>query len=123
MIKILAIGLGGFAGALLRYWISGLAYAVTESSFPIGTLTVNILGSFILGFLLGTTDHYVFHPNVKLFLTVGLLGAFTTFSTFSFETLALIEVSSYYKAFLNVSLSIALGLAGAFLGLIIGRAL
>ncbi len=123
MIKLLVIGLGGFTGAILAILISGWAYSVTESNFPIGTLTVNLLGSFILGLIIGTTDHYVYHPNIKLFLTIGLLGAFTTFSTFSFETLALIEVNSYYKAFLNVFISIVFGLAAAFLGLILGRAL
>ena len=121
MIKILAIGFGGFAGALLRYWISGWVYSLTESNFPIGTMAVNIAGSFILGFIIGATDHYVFHPNLKLFLTIGLLGAFTTFSTFSYETLALIQVSSYFKAFLNVFFSIILGLAAAFLGIILGK--
>ncbi len=123
MIKILAIGFGGFAGALLRYWISGWVYSLTESDFPIGTLIVNLAGSFILGFIIGTTDHYVYHPNLKLFLTIGLMGAFTTFSTFSYETLALIQVSSYLKAFLNVFFSIIPGLVCVFLGMVLGRAI
>lgn len=123
MSKYLAIGLGGFCGALLRYWLSGRVYAAWPGSdFPGGTLAVNLLGSFALGLAAGLADHYIIHPNLRLFLTVGLLGAFTTFSTFSYETIMLLQVSSFYKAFLNVFASVLLGLMAAFLGLIVGRA-
>lgn len=123
MIKLLAIGIGGFIGALLRYGISGWVYSFSESGFPSGTLVVNIIGAFILGLVAGLAERHIMHPNLKLFLTIGVLGAFTTFSTFSYETIMLLQVSSYLKAFLNVSLSVLFGLAAAFLGLAAGKAL
>lgn len=123
MIKLLAIGLGGFIGALLRYWVSGWAYAHTQSDFPLGTLVVNVAGSLILGLVMGLSEHYIFHPHVRLFLTIGFLGAFTTFSTFSYETIMLLQISSFMKAFLNITLSILLGFPAAFLGLALGRAI
>ena len=117
MFKLLAIGLGGFTGALLRYWASGWVYSLVKSDFPSGTLAVNIAGSFILGFILAVTDHHIIHPNLKIFLTIGLMGAFTTFSTFSYETVMLLQVNAIFKAFLNVLLSVVVGLIAAFLGL------
>ncbi|MCB0305134.1 MAG: fluoride efflux transporter CrcB [Calditrichaeota bacterium] len=120
--KYLAIGLGGCCGALLRYWISGRVYAAfAGSDFPSGTLAVNLIGSFVLGLIAGLADHYIIHPNLRLFLTIGLLGAFTTFSTFSYETVMLMQVNSFYKAFLNVFVSVLVGLMAAFLGLLAGR--
>lgn len=123
MIKFLAIGIGGFVGALLRYGISGWVYSISRNNFPSGTLVVNVAGSFILGLIVGVAERYIIHPNLKLFLTIGVLGAFTTFSTFSYETIMLLQLSSYLKALLNVSLSVLLGLAAAFLGLAAGKAL
>lgn len=123
MIKLLAIGLGGFIGALLRYWVSGWVYAYTQSDFPLGTLVVNIAGSFALGLVMGLSEHYIIHPHWKVFLTIGFLGAFTTFSTFSYETVMLWQLSSYVKAFLNIALSILLGFLALFLGLVLGRAI
>lgn len=123
MTKILAIGMGGFVGALLRYTISGWIYSFSDSNFPSGTLAVNIIGAFILGLVVGLAERYIMHPNLKLFLTIGVLGAFTIFSTFSYETIMLLQVSSYLKAFLNVSLSVLFGLAAAFLGLAAGKTL
>ena len=75
----------------------------------------------MLGLIAGLADHYIIHPNLRLFLTIGLLGAFTTFSTFSYETVMLMQVNSFYKAFLNVFVSVLVGLMAAFLGLLAGR--
>ena len=122
MVRLLIIGCGGFVGAILRYWISGWVYGWSGGDFPLGTLSVNLLGSFVLGVVLGLADHLVVYPQLMLFLTIGLLGAFTTFSTFSFETWALIEVGSIGRAVLNMGLSLGVGLLAVFFGLVAGRA-
>ena len=121
MLKILSIGLGGFTGAILRYWISGWVYTWVKTDFPSGTLVVNVVGSFLLGVVMGITEHYVMNPNLRLFITIGVLGAFTTFSTFSYETLMLFQVGAYGKAFLNMLLSVFVGVSAAFAGLMVGR--
>jgi CrcB protein len=121
--KLLIIGCGGFVGAILRYLVSGWVYSLSGSDFPLGTLVVNVVGSFILGLVLGLSDHFILHPQVMLFLTIGLLGAFTTYSTFSFESWSLIEVGSYGEALLNMAASLLLGLAAIALGLLLGRVL
>ena len=121
--KLLIIGCGGFVGAILRYLVSGWVYSLSGSDFPLGTLVVNVVGSFILGLVLGLSDHFILHPQVMLFLTIGLLGAFTTYSTFSYESWSLIEVGSYGEALLNMAASLLLGLAAIALGLLLGRAL
>lgn len=122
MTKLLIIGCGGFFGAILRYLIAGWVYSLSGGGFPLGTLLVNLIGSFLLGLVLGLADHLVLHPQVMLFLTIGLLGAFTTFSTLSYESWALIEVGSYAKAVLNMAGSLLLGLVAVLLGLTLGRA-
>jgi len=80
-------------------------------------------GAAVLDLRVGLAEHFVLHPNWQPFLTIGLLGAFTTFSTFSFETMALVEVGSYSKALLNLGASVLLGLVAVLAGLIAGRAL
>ena len=121
--KLLIIGCGGFVGAILRYLVTGWVYAISGGDFPLGTLVVNVCGSFLLGLVLGLADHLVLHPQAMLFLTIGLLGAFTTFSTFSYESWALIEVGSYAKAVLNMAGSLLAGMVAVLLGLVIGRAI
>jgi len=116
------IAAGGATGALLRYWMSSGIYVLLGRGFPYGTLTVNIVGSLIMGFL------YVFmiermdvSAELRAALMIGLLGAFTTFSTFSIETLNLLESGEQLKAALNVILSVTLCLLGCWLGMIVGR--
>lgn len=100
--KILIIGLGGFIGAVMRYFISGWVHRFVGSNMPYGTLAVNILGSFILGFfLLLAEDRFTISPARRNFIAVGMLGALTTFSTFSFETLMLIQENLYGQVLLN----------------------
>lgn len=123
MTKLLIIGCGGFFGAILRYLIAGWVYTLSGGDFPLGTLVVNVVGSFSLGLVLGLADHFVLHPQVSLFLTIGLLGAFTTFSTFSYESWALIEVGSYGQALINIVGSLVIGVVAVVLGLMLGRAL
>ena len=95
MNQVLAIALGGSAGALLRFWVSTATYALVGRDFPYGTLAVNVLGCLAMGGLYEVLlDRVTLGVELRAALLIGLLGAFTTFSTFSFETLALIEQGS-----------------------------
>ncbi len=121
MAKLLFIGLGGFVGAILRYWMSGWVYGLAQGGFPAGTLAVNAVGSFVLGLVIGVIENHIVPAHLQLFLTIGLLGAFTTFSTFSFETYALIEIGSFGKAVINILASVGVGLLAVMAGFLVGR--
>ena len=120
--NIMFIAAGGATGALLRYWVSNSVYALFGKAFPYGTLSVNITGSLLMGLcyvlLLERLDAGV---QWRAFVMVGLLGAFTTFSTFSIETLNLIESGEQIRAIVNILLSVTLCIIGCWAGMIIGR--
>jgi len=117
MIKLLIVGLGGFAGAIARYTLSGWVHRHYHGAFPCGTLFVNVVGCMGIGFLMVLAEGRLWlTPNLRLLLTVGFLGALTTFSTFGFETLALLEKGAFRAAALYVVGSLVLGLGGVFLG-------
>ena len=120
---ILSIALGGAIGALLRYWSSGMVYKYVTSIFPWGTLAVNLLGAFILGFLWNIFNYYVIPAHFKIFITIGVLGAFTTFSTYALETINLFRDGELLFGLLNIALNNVLGLILVFAGLIISRTL
>jgi len=120
--QLVYIAAGGATGALMRYWMSNGIYALFGRGFPYGTLTVNVVGSLLMGFC------YVFmiermdvSVEWRAALMIGLLGAFTTFSTFSIETLNLLESGEQLKAALNILLSVTLCIIGCWLGIIVGR--
>ncbi len=119
--EFIAVGSGGFIGSVLRYLVSGWAYRFTNSPFPIGTLAVNTIGSFLLGLIMGLSSRAIISSNVRLFLAIGVMGGFTTFSTFSYETMMLLVHKSFGEAFLNITLSFFLGLILAYLGYILGQ--
>lgn len=120
--QVFAIAAGGALGALLRFWMSNGIYAVLGRSFPYGTLAVNVLGSLLMGFLyVMLIDKLALGPQWRAALLIGLLGAFTTFSTFSMETLNLVEAGEVFKALLNVLLSISLCLMATWFGVLAGR--
>jgi CrcB protein len=124
MIKILYIGLGGFIGASCRYLLSKWIEIKWESIIPNGTMVVNALGSFLLGFLMIIFLEKVSgYSNMKIIMTTGFLGAFTTFSTFSFETMMLLEDKSYLMAGLNIFGNLFFGLLAVLLGIFAARAL
>ena len=123
-VKLLWIGLGGFLGANLRYLVQTWSAARWGSSFPYGTLIANVTGSLILGFIVTlATQRVALSPNWRLFLTVGVLGGYTTFSSFTVETLALIETGRWTASGVYLVGSVLLGLAGAYLGIILARAI
>jgi CrcB protein len=124
MMQLISIAIGGAVGALCRYGMSNGIYAMLGRGFPYGTLSVNLLGSIIMGaayvMMLERMD---VSPEWRAGITIGLLGAFTTFSTFSIETLNLLEAGESLKAGLNILLSVSLCISGCWLGMIIGRQL
>lgn len=119
----LLIFFGGGIGCIMRYFISSNAYIFIGRSFPYGTLIVNITGSLLMGilFVLILDRFSSIAPQLRAFLLVGFLGGYTTFSSFSIETLNLFEQGEILKAALNVIASVVLCLAAAWLGVIIGR--
>ncbi len=123
MFKIFSIGLGGFVGALSRYAVGGLVHRLLKNPwFPFGTITVNILGCLVIGFLSGLVENrQMFSPEVRLFIFIGFLGSFTTFSTFGNETFNLIRDGQFISASSNVVLHLVLGLAAVWLGNVISR--
>jgi CrcB protein len=123
-VKYLVIGLGGFLGANARYLVGSWCIERFGRSFPYGTLVVNVSGSFILGFFLVLiTDRVVLHPHWRLFFAIGFLGAYTTFSTFSFESIALLQNRALFPALANMVGSVVLGLIAVVMGMATARAL
>ena len=116
------IASGGAIGALLRYLTSQFIYKQYGTEFPYGTLGVNIIGSLLMGFLyILFIERLSLSPEWRNFLLIGLLGAFTTFSTFSIETLNLMFSGELVKAALNIILSVLLCIFAAWIGVVIGR--
>lgn len=116
MNNILFVALGGSIGAVFRYLISIFMVQLFGSAFPFGTLLVNILGSFMMGIIYALGQVSEVSPEIKAMVGVGLLGALTTFSTFSNETLLLIQGGAWLKAFFNITLNLSLCIFMVFLG-------
>jgi len=118
------VALGAAFGGALRYWMSGAVQNIFPSVFPYGTLSVNILGSFILGFIIFFFDaRELISPELKIFLTIGFCGGFTTFSTFSFETINLLHDSEYLFAIMNMCLNLFLTLFSVILAYYLSKVL
>lgn len=116
MMKVVFIGLGGFVGAVGRYGLSHLVHRHAGHAFPYGTLAVNVAGCFALGGLLFLSeDKAVLTPAVRTVIAMGVLGAFTTFSTFGHETVELMLSGRAVHAAANVALNVTLGLAAVWL--------
>ena len=112
------VGVGGFVGSVLRFYVGGLVLQFfAASKFPIATLLVNLVGCLLIGILAGCAQHFhAFSPQVRLLVFTGILGGFTTFSAFGFETYYLIREENLSFAFLNVFLSCCCGIALVWLG-------
>jgi fluoride exporter len=113
--SILAIGSGGFLGAVARVYITSLSSHYIPHTIPYGTFIVNILGSFVMGVLFALFMHYSVSPHLKSFLTSGFLGAMTTYSTFAMETFFLFNIS-LSMALLNISLNLIGTIVAAGIG-------
>lgn len=118
---ILLIGLGGFIGANLRYWIGGWIAQKAGVLFPIETMLINVAGSFLLGLFMTLALHYTWSPEWRQAVAVGFLGSLTTYSTYEYESLRLLQQGLWFKAGLNLLGSLVLGLIAVALGVLLGR--
>lgn len=123
MRQALIVFFGGGMGAVLRFLLSGWIPLWAGTRFPWGILLINVLGCLAIGLLSAIGEYRVnLDPELRIFLTIGLLGGFTTFSTFSYETLALLRDGDLLLAGLYVAGSVGLGLGATALGFIVGKA-
>ena len=118
MEKLLLVGAGGFIGAIARFLVSGWVQIASGSvGFPYGTIAVNLIGCFLIGFLAYVMDaRGVFAPEVRLFLFIGVLGSFTTFSTFENETFNLFREGSTHLALIDIGAHVLFGLVAVWAG-------
>ncbi len=121
MLKLLVLLAGGALGTLLRYVVSGLTYRLLVGAFPWGTLMVNLVGSFLAGCIWGLFEMKDISPQARAFVFLGLLGGFTTFSTYTLETLNLFREGETKLALLNVAASNILGLALVIAGFVLSK--
>jgi CrcB protein len=122
MKNYLLVFTGGGIGASTRYYLSGVVYRFLPSDFPYGNLLVNITGCFTIGLLMTLMEErFLSEPSLRIFLTIGILGGFTTFSSFSYETVALLRDAEVLRASLNIFASVFGCLAATIFGMLIGR--
>jgi CrcB protein len=124
MQNIFFVFIGGGLGSILRYLLSGAIYRWTNSVFPLGTIAVNTIGCFLIGLMMaGMGDRFMVSPSLRIFLTIGFLGGFTTFSTFSYETIALLKDGEILFSTINIIGSFVGCLAAAYAGTLAGKLL
>ncbi len=119
MLNYVWVGLGGAIGSIARFWMSGLIAERFGTTFPYGTLTVNVTGSFIVGLLAAMSDpegRWLLTPSAREFLMIGLCGGYTTFSSFSLQTLTLAREGDWFRAAANSISSLTLCLVAVSLG-------
>ena len=122
MVNILIIGIGGFLGAISRYGVALWIGQRWGRSFPLGTFVINISGSFLIGLLMSLfTERFMVNPQWRLLFVVGLLGAYTTFSTFEYETGTLLKDGEWMIAMLNVVLSVIVGFVALKVGEVVAK--
>ncbi|MFW2490884.1 fluoride efflux transporter CrcB [Clostridium chromiireducens] len=116
MQKIIYVGIGGFIGAAIRYLVTLQSSKIINSNIPLGTLIVNVVGGFLIGMIMELSmSTNLISPNMRLFLTTGIMGGLTTFSTFSYETIGLINDGRYILGISNVLLNVFLSIGGVAL--------
>ena len=125
MSRTALVAAGGLVGSVLRYWLAGVVQGTTDApAFPAGTLVVNVLGSFVIGVVMTLSlDRGLIYDDARIFLTTGFCGGFTTMSTFSYETIALLRDGEQALAMGNVGATLAACLAAVWLGNVVGRLL
>ena len=123
MTNILLVGIGGFIGSVLRYLVGGYVQeSIKRLDFPSGTLAVNLIGCFVIGLLAQLGEKYgMFSTESRAFIFIGVLGGFTTFSSFGNETLNLMRQTLMTSAFINIGANVILGLFAVWLGRMIGH--
>jgi CrcB protein len=122
--NLVAVFIGGGIGATSRYWLSGVVYRWLPATFPYGNLVVNISGCFLIGVLMTAfNDRFMVNPVWRLFLVIGLLGGFTTFSSFSYETVLLFRDREVAAGLVNITASVAGCLAATIVGTYVGELL
>lgn len=122
MTKLLYLGVGTLAGGFARYFLAGAVHKGFGTTFPYGTLVVNLFGCFVIGFLSAIAEEKFFlGPDGRILLMTGFCGAFTTFSTFMFETGNLMKDGEFYKALLNVAVSVIVGFIVYRFGILLGE--
>jgi CrcB protein len=121
MLKIVLVGVGGFAGANSRYWLGGWISNKWGTGFPFATFVINVTGSFVLGFFMAFAADRMLNPNWRLIFPIGFVGAYTTFSTFEFETFGLIDGGSWRRALVNAVASLIVGFIAVAVGVRFGE--
>lgn len=122
MSRYALVAAGGLVGSVARYWLAGYVQGLSDTVFPYGTLVVNVLGSFVLGVVAALSmERGLLSPNLRLLLGVGFCGGFTTMSTFSYESMALLRDGSVAAAMLNIGGSVLACCSGVWLGGAVGR--
>jgi CrcB protein len=122
--RYLLVALGGAFGSVARYWVAGLAPRLFGEAFPYGTLVVNVLGSFLISVVMGVALSTSLVPvNLRVFLTTGIIGGFTTYSTFNYETLALLQQRLWWTGGLNLAATLVGCLIAGLLGLAVAKLL
>lgn len=121
--RYLIVGLGGFLGAVARFWVGGLVYDRMGTRFPYGTFVVNCTGCFLLGITMAIlTERTHLSPNWRYLIPIGFIGGYTTFSSFEYETLMAMRDGALITGLLNIGLSVGLGLICVWVGMMCGRA-
>lgn len=123
MTKLVLIGIGGAIGAVSRYVVSGLDFRYSYGALPVGTLVVNLSGSLIIGFLWGIFEAVSISSNMRLFLFIGILGGFTTFSSFALENFTMLREGERNAVIVNIVISNLLGIFLVYVGYVAARTL
>lgn len=119
MVSYLLVGIGGAIGSVARFWVSGLVATRFGQTFPLGTLVVNVTGSFVIGLLAALSEpegRWLLNPSLRQFFMIGICGGYTTFSSFSLQTLSLAQEGEWFHAAMNSIASFALCLFAVWLG-------